>query len=110
MFIDMTLLSKALASFTLTVITSTLALGISGCVSAAANNDKLFKQVNNEVPKRAEGEGTYDRLVIRGGYVIDGTGAPPYGPADIVVEQNRITQKKVMRGTWKSIFFFSSIN
>ena len=34
--------------------------------------------------------------MIGGGYVIDGTGAPPYGPADIVVEQNRITQIKVV--------------
>jgi hypothetical protein len=92
----MTLLSKALASFTFAVITVSLALTISEGVSAAANNDKLFKQVNNEVPKRTEGEGTYDRLVIRGGYVIDGTGAPPYGPPDIVVEQNLITQIKVV--------------
>jgi len=80
----------------LTVITATLAFTSSGCVSAAADNDKLFKQIDNEVPKRVEGEGTYDRLVIRGGYVIDGTGAPPYGPTDIVVEDNRITQIKVV--------------
>ncbi len=92
----MTLLSKGLASFTFAVITASFALTLSWGVSAAANNDKLFKQVNNEVPKRTEGEGTYDRLVIRGGYVIDGTGAPPYGPTDIVVEQNRITQIKVV--------------
>ena len=88
----MTLLSKAVASFTFSVLTITLSFS----ESAAANNEKLFRQVNNEVPKRAEGEGTFDRLVIRGGYVIDGTGAPPYGPTDIVVEQNRITQIKVV--------------
>jgi adenine deaminase len=34
--------------------------------------------------------------VIGGGYVIDGTGVPLYGPTDIVVEQNRITQIKVL--------------
>ncbi|MEM8487806.1 MAG: amidohydrolase family protein [Bacteroidota bacterium] len=43
-------------------------------------------------PERAEGEGPYDRLILRGGIVIDGTGAPPVGPVDIVVEQDRIVQ------------------
>src|SRR5215212_6108306 len=39
-----------------------------------------------------EGEGPYKRLVIRGATVIDGTGAPPIGPVDIVIEGNRITE------------------
>lgn len=51
---------------------------------------------NNEVPKRSDGEGQYDRLVLRGGYVIDGTGAPPFGPVDIVIENDRISQIKVV--------------
>ena len=37
-----------------------------------------------------EGAGPYDRLVIRGATLIDGTGAPPFGPVDIVIEGNRI--------------------
>ncbi|HSL70852.1 MAG TPA: amidohydrolase family protein [Longimicrobiales bacterium] len=37
-----------------------------------------------------EGEGPFQRLVIRGATLIDGTGAPPRGPVDIVVEGNRI--------------------
>lgn len=37
-----------------------------------------------------EGEGPYPRLVIRGVTLIDGTGAPPRGPMDIVIEGNRI--------------------
>ena len=37
-----------------------------------------------------EGEGPFRRLIIRGATLIDGTGAPPYGPVDIVVENNRI--------------------
>ena len=42
-------------------------------------------------PPRAEGEGPFERLVIRNATVIDGTGAPPRGPVDIVVERNRIS-------------------
>jgi imidazolonepropionase-like amidohydrolase len=37
-----------------------------------------------------DGGGPYDRLVIRGITVIDGTGAAPAGPMDVVVEQDRI--------------------
>ncbi len=43
-------------------------------------------------PPRQEGAGPFSRLVIRGATLIDGTGAPPFGPADIVVEGNRITE------------------
>lgn len=39
-----------------------------------------------------EGEGPFARLIIRGVTVIDGTGAPPFGPADIVIENNRIVE------------------
>ncbi len=41
-------------------------------------------------PPRAEGEGPFKRLIIRGVTLINGTGAPPLGPVDIVVEGNRI--------------------
>lgn len=37
-----------------------------------------------------EGEGPFDRLIIRGATLVDGTGAPPYGPVDLVIEGNRI--------------------
>ncbi|BDC48436.1 amidohydrolase [Bryobacterales bacterium F-183] len=40
--------------------------------------------------KPNEGEGPFTRLVIRTVTVIDGTGAPPRGPVDVVVEGNRI--------------------
>ena len=43
-------------------------------------------------PARAEGEGPFERLIIRGAIVVDGTGAPPRGPVDIVVEGNRIAR------------------
>ncbi|WP_425153023.1 amidohydrolase family protein [Candidatus Palauibacter sp.] len=38
-----------------------------------------------------EGDGPYDRLILRGVTIIDGTGAPPQGPVDIVIEGDRIT-------------------
>ena len=43
-----------------------------------------------DAPKRTEGEGPFDRLIIRGVNMIDGTGSPATGPVDIVVEGNRI--------------------
>ncbi len=41
-----------------------------------------------------EGMGPFTRLIIRGATLIDGTGAPPRGPVDIVVEGNRIVEVK----------------
>ncbi|WP_202900397.1 hypothetical protein [Parvularcula oceani] len=37
------------------------------------------KQPPAPVPAREEGEGPYDRLILRGGYLIDGTGRPHRG-------------------------------
>jgi hypothetical protein len=45
-------------------------------------------------PERQEGEGPFPQLIIRGATLINGNGAPPMGPVDIVVENNRITQIK----------------
>ncbi|MGB7489289.1 MAG: hypothetical protein WBN62_03055, partial [Thermoanaerobaculia bacterium] len=36
-----------------------------------------------EAPPRNEGEGPFQRLILRGGTLIDGTGAPAIGPVDI---------------------------
>jgi hypothetical protein len=46
------------------------------------------------VPERRadEGQGPYSKLVIRGATLIDGSGAPPRGPVDIVIEGNRIAE------------------
>lgn len=44
------------------------------------------------VPPRAEGEGPFNRLILRGVNLIDGTGAPTRGPVDIVVENDRIAE------------------
>lgn len=48
-----------------------------------------FAQIQ-EAPERTEGEGPYDRLIIRGVMLVDGTGSPPMGPVDVVVEGNKI--------------------
>jgi cytosine/adenosine deaminase-related metal-dependent hydrolase len=43
-----------------------------------------------QAPDRTMGEGPFDRLIIRGVTLIDGTGSPPRGPMDVVVEDKRI--------------------
>ena len=45
-----------------------------------------------KAPERKEGDGPWPQLIIRGVTLINGTGAPPIGPVDIVVEKNRIKQ------------------
>ena len=42
--------------------------------------------------REGEGEGPFERLIIRGVTMINGTGAPPIGPVDVVVEGNRIAE------------------
>ncbi len=49
-----------------------------------------FAQMTDS-PPRNEGEGPFDRMIIRGVNLIDGTGSPATGPVDIVVEGNKIT-------------------
>jgi len=41
-------------------------------------------------------EGPFDQMIIRGATLINGNGAPPTGPVDIVIEGNRITAIKVV--------------
>jgi len=64
---------------------------LAGVQIAAAADDK---ETIAKAPPRAEGEGPFDRLILRGGTLINGTGAPPIGPVDIVIEGNRITNIK----------------
>ncbi|MFY2763771.1 amidohydrolase family protein [Arenimonas sp. MALMAid1274] len=47
-------------------------------------------------PARTEGEGPYPQLILRGATVITGTGAPAYGPVDIVIEGDRITEVRIV--------------
>lgn len=69
------------------VLSLCLLLVVGLASSAAAQSDDTIP----EAPPRDRGEGPYDRLVIRGATLIDGTGAPPQGPVDIVIEDDRIT-------------------
>ncbi|MCX7034840.1 MAG: amidohydrolase family protein [Arenimonas sp.] len=47
-------------------------------------------------PPRAEGEGPYPQLILRGATVITGTGAPAQGPVDIVIEGERIVEVRAV--------------
>lgn len=58
--------------------------------TARAQQDTSIKPAPNR--PAGEGEGPFQRLIIRGATLIDGTGGPPRGPVDVVVEGNRITQ------------------
>jgi len=57
--------------------------------------DGLGVQPAKKAPPRKEGEGQFKRLVIRGAMLIDGTGAPLHGPADIVISKNLIQEVRV---------------
>ncbi len=51
----------------------------------------VYSQGNvKKAPEVKEGDGPHTQLIIRGVMLIDGTGAPPIGPIDIVVKQNKI--------------------
>ncbi|MDP2957103.1 MAG: amidohydrolase family protein [Longimicrobiales bacterium] len=68
-----------------------IALAAVATLSLAASAWAQGMEITN--PRRSdEGGGPYTRLVIRGATVIDGTGAPPRGPVDIVVEGDRIVE------------------
>lgn len=58
--------------------------------SSAAAQARGVVQAPDRGP--GDGEGPFQRLIIRGATMIDGTGAPPQGPVDIVVEGNRIRE------------------
>jgi len=45
-------------------------------------------------PRGNQGEGPFEKLILRGATLIDGTGAMPRGPVDIVIEKNRIVEIK----------------
>jgi imidazolonepropionase-like amidohydrolase len=70
-----------------------VAVGIGSFVELQAQEEQQREQLIPAPNRRAdEGKGPFKTMVIRGVMLIDGTGAPPLGPVDIVVENNRIKQ------------------
>ena len=69
-----------------------LCIPVVAALLAVAWTAPLWAQDANPGPNRREGEGPFDKLIIRGATLIDGAGGPPRGPVDIVIEKNRITQ------------------
>jgi hypothetical protein len=68
-----------------------LAIGLSGpSGDAVAQPPPQLQPAPDRAP--GEGAGPFETLVIRGATLIDGTGAKPRGPVDIVVRRNRISR------------------
>jgi imidazolonepropionase-like amidohydrolase len=64
-----------------------------GAGAAAATPPQLIDGYLPAPARRAgEGLGPFQSLLIRGVMIIDGTGAPPYGPMNVLVENNRIAR------------------
>ena len=74
----------------LLLLTSTGAVFGLAAGQAVAQDDDEPRMIPAPDRQAGEGEGPFERLIIRGGTLIDGTGAPPIGPVDIVIEDNRI--------------------
>ncbi len=45
-----------------------------------------------KAPKRSTGDGPHKRMILRGGIIVNGEGAPAQGPMDIVIENDRIVK------------------
>ncbi len=69
---------------------------VTSASSVGMETDQLLASIKDEIPARERGEGHYDQLIIRGAYMIDGSGAPATGPVDVVVEQNRIVEVRTV--------------
>lgn len=76
----------------------TIFLGLMGCVLALAAGFTAAAEETAIPPgsPRHEGGGPYPQLILRGVTVVDGTGAPAYGPVDVVIEGNRIADVKIV--------------
>jgi hypothetical protein len=72
------------------LVGATAGVALAGAVAQAPAGAQESGTDPRPAPPRAEGEGPFERLIIRNATVIDGTGAPPRGPVDVVVEGNRI--------------------
>jgi imidazolonepropionase-like amidohydrolase len=85
-------MERLIAGFAGLLMLATIGAGLSVDIAVAQEEE----QVVRPAPVRSEGVGPFDRMVIRGGTLIDGTGAPPIGPVDIVIENNIITEVRAV--------------
>ncbi len=74
------------------VLMLSLAVMLSAPLDGGAQDDGFGGMIPAPDRRSDEGVGPFDRLIIRGATLIDGTGGPPMGPVDVVVEGNRIAQ------------------
>ena len=78
------------------LILTLIAIAFGAPAHSATRGDSSAKAETVETPDvapapdRTEGDGPYSQLILRGVTVINGTGSPAFGPADVVIEGNRI--------------------
>jgi hypothetical protein len=96
-----TKVARAFAALVIGVFTSIASAAPAPAPGRPAPGEEMYEAVARgpvraaePAPPRRPGEGVgpFKRLVIRGATLIDGTGAPPFGPVDIVVENDRIVR------------------
>jgi Amidohydrolase family len=58
--------------------------------------NKAWSQIAEPPPIGVEAAGPYKQLILRGAILVNGTGAPPYGPVDIVIKDNRIEKIQIV--------------
>ena len=71
---------------------SVLALATACCLASPLLNAQQDKLVPAPDRRPGEGAGPFPTLTIRNVMLIDGTGAPPAGPMNVVIEGNRIAR------------------
>ena len=91
-YMSVRLFGPGLGLFTLVALLA----GVVAPTAVLADEEEEEPKLVEPAPARpdGEGEGPFDRLILRGVMVVDGTGAPPMGPVDIVIEGNRIEEIK----------------
>lgn len=52
----------------------------------------VLAEAGKKAPDRQVGKGPYNKIILRGGIIVNGEGAPARGPMDIVIENDRITR------------------
>jgi hypothetical protein len=77
--------SLSLLAYFFAYIAITLLINVTTITPVLASGDA-------KAPERTTGKGPYKRLILRGGIVINGEGAPARGPMDIVIENDRIVK------------------